>query len=92
MHVLQHYISYTISNGVESLSSSGMRFGLLRSAHHDPDYVDFRHRQAAIPVLDGGQEDGHRQHQAEGIYNRLALAPLDFLAGIVVDRCTAPRV
>src|SRR5512134_463923 len=42
--------------------------------------------QAAVPVLDVGRKDGHPQHQAERIHDRMALAPLDLLAGIVTDR------
>src|SRR5512134_3979217 len=45
-----------------------------------------QHRQAAVPVLDVGGQDGHPQHQAERIDDRMALASLDLLAGIVTDR------
>src|SRR5512134_2677685 len=58
--------------------------GALQEREQPADLLQYG--QAAVPVLDVGRKDGHPQHQAERIHDRMALAPLDLLAGIVTDR------
>ena len=48
-----------------------------------------QHRQAAVPVLDVGRQDANPEHQPERVDDRVALAPLDLLAGIVTHRIGA---
>lgn len=81
----------TISSGAPGgLANGGCGVGALVAAVGDdalqkreqPAHL-LQHRQAAVAVLDVGRQDVHPEHQPEGVDDRMALASLDLLAGVV---------